>query len=147
MRAGVKIDAFLKRIGFPSHALIVQPHAEIETPALRLGRYGHVREHLRAKLGEAGPILFKGITDRPELEDAIEAAASVSMDGKARLTPDMRAHLNPTRMAMIRAVAVKLAQRLARLCPQCVTPGFGVADIARGLPCRAWAGRAGENVE
>lgn len=54
-----------------------------------------------------------------------------------RLETDMRAHLNPTRMAAIRALAGRLAARLATPCPACGCPGFGQTDVLRGLPCSA----------
>ncbi|WP_328799171.1 DUF6671 family protein, partial [Sandarakinorhabdus rubra] len=54
-----------------------------------------------------------------------------------RLETDMRAHLNPTRMAAIRSLAGRLAARLAHLCPACGCPGFGQTDLRTGLPCSA----------
>jgi hypothetical protein len=52
-----------------------------------------------------------------------------------RLETDMRAHMNPTRMTAIRALAGRLAARLAALCPDCGAPGWGQVDLLRGLPC------------
>jgi hypothetical protein len=66
-------------------------------------------------------------------------ASDASSDRSVQIVTDMRAHLNPTRMAVIRALANRLARRLATRCPECKTPGFGAVDIARGLPC-GWCG-------
>ena len=53
----------------------------------------------------------------------------------AVLIADMRAHRNPTRMRVLRALSWKLAKRLERLCPKCDAPGFGSIGNRRGLPC------------
>jgi len=60
--------------------------------------------------------------------------------GRAPGETDMRAHLNPTRMASIRALAFRLVRRVARACP-----GFGRVELRLGLPCR-WCGLATELV-
>ena len=98
---GADIAAFLARIGFPSHALVVK--------------------------GADGSVLASGIQDMATL-------APLAWPGH-RLETDMRAHLNPTRMAAIRSLAGRLAARLATLCPACGCPGFGQVDMQRGLPC------------
>lgn len=110
------IDTFLRSVRFPSHAVVVT-----------------------ANDAEAGQHIVKGIKSRTALSESITRAASVSRDSFALITADMRAHLNPTRMATIRALASRLARRLATSCPACASPGFGAADIVRGLPC-GWCG-------
>ncbi len=108
------LTQFLERALFPSHALIVRP------------RHGN------------GPgLLFKGITDLQSLRAAISQCASASEDGLAHVETDMRAHLNPTRMRMIRRLAHRFARRIATACPCCQTPGWGQIRAKRGLPCRA----------
>jgi len=47
----------------------------------------------------------------------------------------MRAMYNPTRMKVIESAAIKLANKITSCCPNCNTPGFGVTDAKRGLPC------------
>lgn len=103
---------FLVRAKFPSHGLIVEPNSGFQV--------GY---------------LFKGITDPADLHKAIAACAAVSHDGLARVQTDMRAHMNPSRRAVLRQVAQKLVLRLATLCPQCATPGWGMVDSVKGLPC------------
>ncbi|MFZ4748814.1 MAG: DUF6671 family protein [Sphingomonas sp.] len=115
-RAGDDISEFLAATGFPRHAIVVAPE-----PAV------------------SGMPPVKGITSIDELEKAIAREALVSPDRNVRLTTDMRAHFNPTRMAVIRALGHRLANRLATRCPQCKSPGFGIRAIVRGLPC-GWCG-------
>lgn len=109
---GAASDAFLQRIGFPTHGLIVRPNE-----------------------GEVASALAKGIVDHDSLRRAIEAAAAVSSDGRARMETDMRAHFNPTRMESLAILSVRLAQRLARQCPACGCPGFGRTGSRTGLVC------------
>ncbi len=78
------------------------------------------------------------IKDLKTLDDVVAAVnqeARRSDDGKALIVADMRAHRNPTRMKVLRALAWKLAKRLATLCPKCSAPGFGHLHSPRGLPC------------
>lgn len=111
-RDAEELDAFLSLACFPSHALIVSPAAN-----------------------EGEPLLFKAVSSRDGLAEAIAACAAASADGQALITTDMRAHLNPTRMTSLAALADRLAARLASICPACATPGFGRVDVKRGLPC------------
>ncbi|MBG0798487.1 hypothetical protein IYX23_12480 [Methylocystis sp. L43] len=111
---GEASDGFLQRIGFPTHGLIVRPNE-----------------------GEVASALAKGIVDPDRLRRAIEAAAAVSSDGRARMETDMRAHFNPTRMRSLAILAERLAQRLARQCPACGAPGFGRTGSRAGLLCEA----------
>ncbi|MEB3263441.1 MAG: DUF6671 family protein [Synechococcus sp.] len=114
-RAGEDPSAWLARIGFPSHAVIVRPRHP-------------------AQPGEA---VAKGLRDHAAVEAAIRRAAQASADGQVQLETDMRAHCNPTRMAAIRRLGVRLVRRLSSLCPRCGSPGWGVLERPRGLPC-AW---------
>jgi len=115
-RPGDDLRDFLDSVGFPSHAVVV------------------------ASVGNAtSRHIAKGINSTAELLSAIRCTAGLSREGLALVTADMRAHVNPTRMAAIRQLSARLAQRLATPCPECTTPGFGIADIVRGLPC-AWCG-------
>jgi hypothetical protein len=105
---------FVHRVGFPEHALIVRPNAGAGTAR-------------------------KGLRARAALERAVGACAAASTDGLAFVQTDMRAHMNPTRMATIGRLAGLLADRMARACPACDAPGFGARRAAPGLPCR-WCG-------
>lgn len=116
-----EIAPFLERVLFPSHGLIVRPLAALATLS--------------------PDQIIKGITDTATLARAIEQSAALSPDKLAHIETDLRANMNPTRRRIIRRVAACLARRLARLCPQCATPGWGQVDVVCGLPCE-WCGGA-----
>lgn len=114
---GDALDLFLERVCFPSHGLIVRPDAPEGEPRL-------------------AP-LAKGVRDFALLRRHLSEAVRRSPVGRARLETDMRAHVNPTRMRILRRLAVRLADRLASACPACQAPGFGRTGVKAGLPCRA----------
>lgn len=101
---------------FPSHALILRPNGR-ETKA---------------------PI-FKGVDTQSTLEAAFRECIKNAPDGKVWVETDMRAQFNPSRMEVIRALAEKLADRLATHCPKCITPGWGKVRVEKGLEC-SWCG-------
>jgi len=107
-----ELEKIVKQALFPSHALIVRPNA-----------------------GSKGP-LFKGINTHIDLEKAFKESLKYSQDGKVWIETDMRADMNPSRMAVIGKLADDLAQRLSRLCPKCKVPGWGKVRIKKGLRCR-----------
>ncbi len=96
---------FLKRVKFPSHALIVKTADFIE----------------------------KGIQSREQLDRAINAC--ISLNGKYQLMTDMRAMYNPSRMTAIQEATDKLIQKMQSQCPGCSRPGFGITDALKGLLC------------
>lgn len=106
------LEDFLARVGFPAHGLVVFPEAPRD--------------------GDAAPVA-KGIVEARALEAAL--ARAIERAGRARIETDMRAHLNPTRMARIGELAEDLAARLATACPACGAWGHGIVDVRRGLPC------------
>ena len=104
-------------------------HHEVETGsdiAPFLTRIGFPAHALVVKDPD-GAVLATGVQD-------MDVLASLAWPGN-RLETDMRAHINPTRLAAIRALAGRLAARLASQCPACTCPGFGQVDVMRGLPC------------
>ncbi len=103
---------WLPSTGFPSHALIVRP-----------------------KSSAPGGPAEKGIVSIEQLAAAIERMAGLSPDAVAWVQTDMRAHLNPTRMAVIQQLAFRLARRVASSCPACAAPGWGRIATTKGLPC------------
>jgi hypothetical protein len=108
--------AWLDRVGFPSHGVIARPASW--TP---------------------GAPLYKGLTSITELRQAIATSRSADAQGRVQLETDMRAHLNPTRMASLRRLGVALVRRLRTACPSCEAPGWGLVDTVAGLPC-SWCG-------
>ncbi len=96
---------FLKRVKFPSHALIVKTADFIE----------------------------KGIQSKDQLDRAINAC--ISLNGQYQLMTDMRAMYNPSRMRVIQEATDKLIQKMQSQCPGCSRPGFGITDALKGLLC------------
>ena len=122
------VETALRRMRFPSHAVTVRPNQL------------SVKQHPSRQSSALPPVgserlQFKGLRELCGVAQAVETCAASSSDGKALIVPDMRAHLNPTRMAMIRVAATKLAKRIGSQCPDCKTPGFGIVNVARGLLC------------
>ncbi|KTD82203.1 DUF6671 family protein [Legionella waltersii] len=103
-----ELDAFLKRVGFPSHALILQ-----EAMTQR--------------------VLAKGINNVECLNDNLKLGFKTEKE--LLLTTDMRAMMNPTRMEVIGELADKLTQRIASLCARCERPGFGFKATRGALLC------------
>ena len=101
---------FAKKIDFPSHGLIMK-YAD-----------------------NYNSIIHKDITDFDRLEVIYESMSRVSSD--IWVESDMRAHKNPTRMKVIEKATQKLIKKVGTLCPSCQTPGFDVAKVIKGLPCK-----------
>jgi len=100
---------FADQVKFPSHALILQ-----ETK------------------GKTSQII-KGINNWDLLNKSFQTF--IKNHGKTYVQTDMRALYNPTRMEVIKNVAKKLVRKINSLCPNCETPGFGINETKRGLPC------------
>lgn len=106
------LQKFAQTARFPSHALILRPaDKERKTP------------------------IFKGINSQVELEKSFIEMKKYSREGKVWIETDMRANFNPSRMKVIKELAVKLAERLVTHCPSCNTPGWGYVGNQKGLHC------------
>jgi hypothetical protein len=102
--------AFATEIGFPAHGLVV-------------------------RVGET--IVAKGLVDEPSLHQAYEQAMTRSATAGVTLETDMRAMVNPRRMAVIAQAAQDLVTRGARECPGCHWPGFVETGTRGHAPCEA----------
>lgn len=100
---------FARKAGFPSHGLILRPSKE------------------------SNQNMVKGITDNEWLIIAFKKLKQIH--GKVYVETDMRALYNPMRMKVIEKAVQKLAQNIRSVCPDCGTPGFGIVDAKKGLPC------------
>ena len=87
-------QALLSAMDWPSVKALVVP----EDPGL-----GALPEHV-----------FKGLGDAPALAHAMQACAAHAADGWVHLETDLRAHMNPTRMAAVARVGERLAHALRR---------------------------------
>jgi hypothetical protein len=103
---------FLNSSLFPSHGLIIRPN-----------------------VWKDKTVLFKGVQDFIQLQKSITICCQNSIDDRAHLATDMRAHMNPTRGLNIRKLGIRLFRRLTRLCPICHAPGWGRTNIKKGRPC------------
>lgn len=100
--------AFAKSVGFEQHGIIV---------------------------GKPGEHYFsKQCSNWCDFEKHVTVALE---QGPVWLETDMRAHRNPTRMAMIQRCAVQLAQMLKTQCPACQSVGFGQVSPVLGAVCEA----------
>lgn len=106
-----EVLAFAGRMGFPEHALVLRP-----------------QEHWRS-----GDAVVKGITDRTMLRK--EAERLLNAHGRLWAECDLRAMMNPTRMAAIRSTAERFARELATCCPACGAAHFAITAAVPGLPC------------
>ena len=116
LRPGDDLQPVLASIGLPGHAALVKPN--------------------RWALPASEPLpVAKGLIDAAAVAEAVQRMAARSEDGLARLEADLRAHVNPTRLAALGRLGLRLAERLATPCPCCSAPGFGRIDTQLGLPC------------
>jgi len=102
---------WLRQVGFPRHGVIVRP------------------------ADQSIPLLFKGLVGDQPLQEALARCRAADPSSQVWIETDMRAHLNPTRMRSIRALACDLVRRLRSPCPDCAAPGWGLQDTVPGLPC------------
>lgn len=100
----------VKKAGFPEHAILL-------------------------KISTDETSIVKGIQTWELLESSFLSLSSKNVP--VVVETDMRAMYNPTRMKVIAIAAQKLIEKIKSLCPQCDTPGFGVVNYKKGLPC-AW---------
>jgi len=106
------LEAFADKAGFPEHGLVVRPESLDD------------------------PRIWKGLQDGAKLETAFAEALAQSTTGKVFVESDLRAHMNPTRMALIGQATQDLIRRMKSLCPRCRSPGFWGVERIAGLPCR-----------
>ena len=102
-------EEFATRHGFPQHALIVKNQQE---------DFVYIR---------------KGVNNQEDLKQFVNDC--MEKYGSVFLETDMRAMYNPTRMKVIASAAQKLMEKIISKCPECQTPGFGVTESFKGLPC------------
>lgn len=122
------VGEFLERVKFPSHGLIVRPNQSNQNLTHQLS--------LMLTGASRSTVIQKGIRDRDALAAAISSSRALSADGLAHVETDMRAHMNPTRLRVLRALGIKLARKLRSICPECQCPGFGITRVEGALPCK-----------
>ena len=109
IKSEIELIEFANKIGFPSHGIILKKGKN---------KYSYL------------------IKENINLEELIINYHKIkNEDGAAYAETDMRAMHNPTRMKIIEQAVIKLVKKAKSLCPNCSTPGFGVVDVVKGLPC------------
>lgn len=106
-----ELRRFAEACGFPSHGLILRKDPT-DSSTIR-----------------------KGMMDWEMLLH--EFAVLLRKFNRVHVETDMRAHMNPKRMEVIRKATRRLAEKLASCCPSCCIPGFSVSEVVRGLPCES----------
>ena len=105
-----ELEDFINKVKFPSHGIIIKAAK---------------RDFVH---------MVKGITDPKLLKDTFNRF--VKINGSCYLETDMRACFNPSRMEVIEQATQRLIEKIKSHCPQCNTPGYGVIEVVRGLPCK-----------
>lgn len=103
-----ELHQFAKKVNFPSHGLILKttaPHKKIK----------------------------KGIRDESILLNTFHEFMKIS--DSVSVETDMRAMHNPTRMQIIEKLTYKLIEKINSKCTKCMTPGFDIVEMQKGLPC------------
>lgn len=101
--------AFAEKSCFPSHALIL-------------------------KSSEKNPtFIYKGIQSEKDLINKFEYLKKNF--SKVHVETDMRAHMNPSRMQIIKKATQQLISKIQSCCPSCDTPGFDIILAKPGLRC------------
>lgn len=101
---------FAEKAKFPSHRLIIR------------------------KAKDDFSEVIKGIGNKYQLRTIF--SHFLNNYGSAFIETDMRAMYNPTRLKVIERATQKLAEKIRARCPDCGTPGFGISEARRGLPCQ-----------
>lgn len=104
------LNDFLKVVQFPSHGVIVKDKKENWN------------------------FIEKGIQNWSKLINIFENFNIKNQ--KIYIETDMRAHINPTRMKVIKNACEKLLNKIKSTCPNCQTPGFGIIKAEKGLKCK-----------
>jgi hypothetical protein len=115
------VRAFAGRMGFPGHGLVLRPAEQVAQ----------------------GDRIVKGIQDPGQL--VREAERFIAGHGGVWVETDLRAMMNPTRMAVITETAERFVRELATPCPACGAVHFRVTGTVIGLLC-AWCGTPTEGV-
>lgn len=97
-------------LGFPAHGVIV-------------------------RRTETSNDLNKDLATMIEFERVVRKLFARPFTRRIYLETDLRAHRNPTRMAVIEQATRDLLKNIASLCPECSAPGFAPIASESGLRC------------
>lgn len=106
-----QVKEFAGRMKFPGHGVVVRT----------------------SEKWVVGDPMTKGIRDEEVLRTIVQGL--IASNGSCWVETDMRAMMNPTRMAVIAETAERFARELASTCPACGACWFRVTESMPGLPC------------
>ncbi|MCA6075041.1 DUF6671 family protein [Fulvivirga sedimenti] len=104
-----ELEAFAIKSGFPDHALIIR------------------------NAQDSAETIFTGINSWDNLRSKFQNI--MGRYGDAFIETDMRAMYNPKRMKVIGEATDNLLELALTSCSECETPGYGITDVVKGLPC------------
>lgn len=81
--------------------------------------------------------IYKEINTIEELKFTSEKLLSKYFVRSIFIETDMRAHRCPPRRESIKNATSDLIKNCKSLCPKCLSPGFVISDIVKGLKCRS----------
>jgi hypothetical protein len=135
-----ELVAFAARAGFPEHGLVLRPNDERDP---RVGKGINTQAALEKAFETAFEKAFETAFEKAfeqaheqGHEQGHEQAVRHATGGVVFVESELRAHLNPTRMASIGEAGRDLVARMKCACPACGLPGFGAVGQVPGLPCR-----------
>ncbi len=85
--------------------------------------------------GQTEKVYHKGLYTDEAVQEAWAAYLAEGLPNSARLSTDMRAHHNPSRLRVIALAGADLIQTLNRRCTRCQSIGFELVGSNPGLPC------------
>lgn len=127
--------------------IIAHAAGPIPLSAIETDEVAQLRAHIEQQDSQQGWIcstenlLLKGLVGVNQVLAALTEAglllSDTALGHKIRLSPDLRAHLCPSRRLYIQQAAAQLADRLQSKCPNCAAPDFWRNGAEQGLPCEA----------
>lgn len=129
---GIQVSEVEVDFGVPTISIQIREGNVEAIPLVVAGFPGH---GLIVRTEEGFEHMVKGIHDFDALRTAVARCADASPTHTVRVENDLRAHHSPARRLVIARAADRLARRLAALCPNCRTPGWGVIARVSGAPC------------
>ncbi len=104
-----ELTSFVEKIGFPDHAVILRSDKN------------------------ASDEIVKGILHWDDL--AANFQRILERNKKVYVETDMRAMFNPKRREVIAQATDAMIERALSSCQKCHSPGYGLTDVVKGLPC------------
>lgn len=125
--------------------IIAQAAGPVPLSSIQTNQVDVIRAHIEKQDPAQGWIcvyrteIIKGLVGADTVINALQQASlllsATQLADIITLSPDLRAHLCPSRQVYIRQAAAQLATRLRSFCPCCQAPNFWRNGAKRGLRC------------